>query len=248
MQLHLHFGTGRSALLFMLLAFVGTFAVTRLVVRMIRSGRGPFGNVAVGSVHVHHLVPGIFLMLIAGPVEFLAAPHGALRDVLAAVFGVGAALTLDEYALWLHLSDVYWADEGRKSVDTVVGVAALGGIGLLVSNPFARQPGEGTWFFFTFLLLNCALSVVSVLKGRIFLGLAGVLLPFFALWGAIRLAHPGSPWFRRFYREGGSKRARSERRAARRTLNARFKAMVSGLPERRPEPTDRPERPTPPGR
>ncbi|MBF9073062.1 hypothetical protein [Streptacidiphilus fuscans] len=229
--MHLHSGTGRSALLFILVAFVATIAVTRLIVRLIRSGRGPFGNVAVGSVHVHHLVPGIFLMLIAGPVEFVAVPHGLYRDVVAAVFGVGAALTLDEFALWLHLSDVYWAAEGRKSVDTVVGVAALGGIGLLVSNPFSRQPGEGTWIFVTFLLLNCVLSVISALKGRIFLGLAGVLLPFLALWGTFRLAYPDSPWFRRFYREGSSKRARAERRAVRRTLTGRFKSLLSGMPE-----------------
>lgn len=175
--------------------------------------------------------PGIFLMLIAGPVEFVAVPHGLYRDVVAAVFGAGAALTLDEFALWLHLSDVYWAAEGRKSVDAVVGVAALGGIGLLVSNPFSRQPGEGTWLFVTFLLLNCVLSVISALKGRIFLGLAGVLLPFLALWGTFRLAYPDSPWCRRFYREGSSKRARAERRAARRTLTGRFKSLLSGMPE-----------------
>ncbi|SEM13484.1 hypothetical protein [Streptacidiphilus jiangxiensis] len=231
--MHLHLGAGRTALLFMLVAFVLTFAVTRLIVRMIRSGRGPFGNVAVGEVHVHHLVPGIFLLLISGVVEFLAVPNGLLRSCLAAAFGVGAALTLDEFALWLHLSDVYWAEEGRTSVDTVVGVAALGAIGLLVSNPFARQPGEGTWFFFSFILLNSALSVVAALKGRYFLGVAGVLLPFLALWGALRLGYPGSPWFRRFYGEGSTKRARSERRASRRRLSDRFKALVSGLPERR---------------
>ena len=231
--MHLHLGTGRTALLFMLVAFVVTFTVTRLIVRLIRSGRGPFGNVAVGEVHVHHLVPGIFLLLVSGVVEFLAVPHGLFRDCVAAAFGVGAALTLDEFALWLHLSDVYWAAEGRKSVDAVVGVAALGGIGLLVSNPFARQPGEGTWFFFTFILLNCLLSVVSALKGRIFLGVAGVLLPFLALWGAVRLGYPGSPWFRRFYAEDSAKRARAERRASRRRLSERFKALVGGLPERR---------------
>lgn len=63
----------------------------------------------------------------------------------------------------------------------MVGVAALGGIGLLISNPFARQPGEGTWFFSSFIVLNCALSVVCALKGRLFIGIAGVLVPFFAL-------------------------------------------------------------------
>ena len=75
----------------MLCSFVGTFVLTRLVVRMIRSGRGPFKNVAVGDVHVHHLVPGIVIMLVTGPVEFVIAPHGNVRIALACVF---AALRL----------------------------------------------------------------------------------------------------------------------------------------------------------
>src|SRR2546421_6232369 len=101
----------------MLAAFIVTFAVTRLVVRAIRSGRGPFGNVEVDGLHIHHLVPGIFLLLITGTLEFALIPHGTLRLVIAGGFAVGAALTLDEFALWLHLNDVYWSDQGRVSVD-----------------------------------------------------------------------------------------------------------------------------------
>ncbi|MHA6765297.1 hypothetical protein [Streptacidiphilus sp. PAMC 29251] len=222
--------SGRTALLFMLLAFVVTFLLTRIVVRLIHSGRGPFANVSVDGLHIHHLVPGIFVMLIASCAEFVLAPHGLVRDVLAAVFGVGAALTLDEFALWLHLDDVYWAQEGRKSVDAVVFVAGLGVLGLVASNPLAREPGEGTGFFVGFLVLNLALALVAVLKGRLLLGVGGVLVPFLALVALVRLARPGSLWFRRFYPEGSSKQVRALRRAQRRGGLEAFKRALSGAP------------------
>lgn len=227
---HLTAGSGRETALVMLLAFVITFAVTRLVVRLIRSGRGPFGNVEFDGVHVHHLVPGIFLMLGSAPLQFALAPHGTARNVLAALFAVGAALTLDEFALWLHLTDVYWEQEGRKSVDAVVGVVGLGALSLVATNPFARQQGEQTWFFVGFLLLNGAFALVAVVKGHYFLGLAGVLVPLVSLVGALRLARPGSWWFRRFYSADSPKYAKARRRAARAGLSARLKGAISGLP------------------
>ncbi|MFC1432039.1 hypothetical protein ACEZDB_15440 [Streptacidiphilus sp. N1-3] len=222
--------SGRTALLFMLVAFVVTFVVTRVVVRLIRSGRGPFANVSVDGLHIHHLVPGIFVMLIASCAEFLLVPHGLVRDGLAAAFGMGAALTLDEFALWLHLDDVYWAQEGRKSVDAVVFVAGLGVLGLVASNPLAREPGEGTPFFVGFLVLNLLLALVAILKGRLLLGVGGVLVPFLALIALVRLARPGSVWFRTFYPPGSSKRARALRRAQRRGGMERVKGALSGVP------------------
>ena len=230
-HIRFHAGTGRSALLFMLVAFVLTFVVTRLVVRMIRSGRGPFGNMDVDGVHIHHLVPGIFLMLVVGPLEFTLTPQGTVRDLMAALFGVGAALTLDEFALWLHLTDVYWEQEGRKSVDAVVGVACLGLLGLFASNPFSRQRGESPWFFVGLLALQVGLALTAVLKGRLVLGVGGLLVPFLSLFGALRLARPGSPWFRWFYPEDSPKTAKATRRAARHGMSGRVKAMISGLPK-----------------
>jgi hypothetical protein len=225
-----HAGTGRSALLFMLVAFVATFAVTRTVVRLIRSGRGPFGNLEANGVHIHHLVPGIFLMLLAAPLEFVLEPHGTPRDLLAGLFGVGAALTLDEFALWLHLTDVYWEQEGRKSVDAVVGVACLGVLGLFATNSFSRHQGESDAFFVGLALLQIGLALAAVLKGRVVLGVGGLLVPFLSLFGALRLARPGSPWFRWFYPPDSPKAARATRRAARRGVSGRVKGAISGMP------------------
>lgn len=216
----------------MLCSFVGTFALTRLIVRMVRSGRGPFRNVKVGDVHVHHLVPGIVIMLVTGPVEFVIAPHGNIRTVLACIFAAGAALTLDEFALWLHLTDVYWEEQGRKSVDAVVAISGLGTLGLVVSNPIARNQGESLWYYFGYLFVTLGFFFVAVFKGRLFLGPAGVLLLPLGIVAALRLAKPGSPWFSRFYREGSKKYEKSMRRAARINLEDRLKKFVSGMPMR----------------
>jgi hypothetical protein len=200
--------SGRFALLLMLAAFIVTFAATRLIVRAIRSGRGPFGNVQVDGLHIHHLVPGIFLLLIAGTLEFTVVPHGAWRNALAAVFGVGAAI----YA------------------------AGLGTVMLVASNPFAPEQGESRLFFAAFLAANIALALVAVLKGRLFLGIGGVMIPFLGLVAALRLARPGSPWFRRFYPPGTVKYVRATKRAKNRGLWGadRVKSTLSGLPHNRP--------------
>ena len=214
----------------MLCSFVGTFVLTRFVVRMIRSGRGPFKNVKVGDVHVHHLVPGIVIMLVTGPVEFVIAPHGVVRTVLACVFAAGAALTLDEFALWLHLTDVYWEDRGRKSVDAVVAISGLATLGLVVSNPFSRNQGESLWFYFGYLFLTLGFFAVAVFKGRLFLGPAGVLLLPIGVLAALRLAKPGSPWFSRFYPVGSEKYEKAVRRAARINFEDRVKKWLTGMP------------------
>jgi hypothetical protein len=224
---------GRTDLLVMLVAFVATFAATRAVTRLIRSGRGPFGDVGVGGLHVHHLVPGIFLMLVAGALDFSVVPHSTWRHVFAGAFGVGAALTLDEFALWLHLDDVYWAEEGRQSVDAVVFAAGIGLVTLAASNPFARAAGESRLLFGLYVAVNLVLALVAVLKGRLFLGVGGVLMPLLAVVGAVRLARPGSPWFRRFYRSGTSKHARAVRRAQAGFRIERVADRLSGLPQKR---------------
>ena len=227
-----HDSSSRVVQFAMLCSFVGTFALIRLVVRMIRSGRGPFRNVRFGEVHVHHLVPGIVIMLVSGPVEFVIAPHGDVRTALACIFAAGAALTLDEYALWLHLTDVYWEDRGRKSVDAVVAIAGLGTLALVVSNPFARSQGESMWIYFGYLFLTIGFVAVAVFKGRLFLGPAGVLVLPLAVFAALRLAKPGSPWFGRFYAVGSPKHQRSISRAARINLEDRIKKLISGMPHR----------------
>jgi hypothetical protein len=215
----------------MLCSFVGTFVLTRFIVRMVRSGRGPFRNVRVGDVHVHHLVPGIVIMLVTGPVEFVINPHGNVRIVLACIFAAGAALTLDEFALWLHLTDVYWEDRGRKSVDAVVAISGLATLGLVVSNPISRNQGESLWFYFGYLFLTIGFFAAAVFKGRLFLGPAGVLLLPLGVFAALRLAKPGSPWFSRFYSAGSQKYEKALRRSARINFEDRVKKWVSGMPD-----------------
>ena len=119
---------GKQPQFLVLVAFLATFLAARLVAHTIRSGHGIrfVRNVKAGSTHIHHLVPGIILLLVAGYLG--VAVDQSRRDIVAILFGIGAALTLDEFALWLHLRDVYWEREGRTSVDAVLITAAILGI------------------------------------------------------------------------------------------------------------------------
>ena len=118
--------------LVLLVSFLVTFAVVRFVTHSIRAGRFTwlFRNVSAGGTHLHHLVPGIILVMVSGYVAIALDP-GVPREPMAVMFGIGLALTLDEFALWLHLEDVYWAKEGRQSVDAVVIVASIVAMGIL---------------------------------------------------------------------------------------------------------------------
>ncbi len=122
----------------MLLASVSffiTFLAVRLLVASIQHHIGPFQYVTMGGRHIHHLVWGILILLGVG--------YGYLYDVgdqntpvsifasrlLSILYGAGAALTLDEFALWLNLANVYWSPEGRESIDAVVLFGSLLAIG-----------------------------------------------------------------------------------------------------------------------
>ena len=98
--------------------------------RLIRSGSGAgagLGNVRLAGVHIHHQVFGILIIIGTGIVLVSQTPQGAALDAAAAVFGVGVGLTVDEFALWLHLKDVYWARQGRQSVDAIFCVLVITG-------------------------------------------------------------------------------------------------------------------------
>lgn len=241
MNVHITADDARITLLWMLVAFIATFAITRLVVHLIRSGRGPFGNVEVGSVHVHHLVPGIFLMMISATIGFTLDPHGAGHIITACAFAVGAALTLDEFALWLHLDDVYWTQEGRQSVDAVVYAAGLGLFLFVGSNPFSPDKGESRGGWAVSIVITLVFALIAVFKGRYFLGVAGIVVPFLALVGALRLARPHSPWARRFYKPGSAKLAKAEARAARRAGD-RAQRWINAIAGR-PDPPSEPPKP-----
>jgi hypothetical protein len=185
-----------------------------------------------GGLHVHHLVFGIVLLLATGFALALQPPSPWL-EILAAGFGIGAGLTLDEYALWLHLDDVYWAEEGRRSVDAVVIAAVLGGLLLMGFLPFSTD--DGALPIIITMLVVLSIAAVAILKGKIVMGVAGVLFPLVGVIGAIRLAKPGSFWAERRYKPGSRKLARAERRYERHTRRyQRFQDRVAGAPERPP--------------
>ncbi|MEJ2870115.1 hypothetical protein WCD74_20265 [Actinomycetospora sp. OC33-EN08] len=222
----------RLVALVMLGSFLVVFVATRVVTRLIRSGRGPFRDTSVGGVHVHHLVYGIALMLLAGAGEFVYRPDGAWQIVLAVAFGAGAALTLDEFALWLRLADVYWSPEGRLSVETVLVVAVVGLLVALGADPFGFDEAGDTVAVVLTVVGTVAFAVVAALKGKVATAIVGVVLPVVAVVGAVRLARPRSVWARRRYRPGSSKdvRARARFPEGRRTRWDALVDTVGGVP------------------
>lgn len=209
---------GRRALVgCVLVAFLVTFLLTRAITRAIRAGRGPFRNTTVGGVHVHHQVYGIFLLLGTGMAEFTYRPGTPWVQILAVLFGAGAALTLDEFALWLHLDDVYWTTQGRTSVDAVLIAFVVGTLLFVGANPFDGEEAGGEAAVAATVVLNTTFGLAAILKGRVLLGVVGLFVPVVALVALLRLARPGSPWARRWYRR--QKLARSCERfpAGRRT-------------------------------
>lgn len=126
----------RERLLLASLAFSLSFAIIRVLTHAIRAGRGPFHNVQVGTHHIHHLVWGILLLLLVGYGWLLQAGTGQgsgsrwAGRIMSVLYGVGSALTLDEFALWLNLEDVYWERQGRASIDAVILFGGLLSIGI----------------------------------------------------------------------------------------------------------------------
>ena len=117
------------------ISFFVTFLAVRLLVASIQHHIGPFQYVTMGGTHIHHLVWGILILLGVGygylnEVGSLPTPTSIFASRLMAIlYGVGAALTLDEFALWLNLANVYWSRQGRESIDAVVLFGSLLAIG-----------------------------------------------------------------------------------------------------------------------
>ncbi|HEX6539632.1 MAG TPA: hypothetical protein VF155_10665 [Candidatus Dormibacteraeota bacterium] len=118
------------------IGFFTAFAVCRTITHAIRAGVGPFHNVSLGGRHLHHLVFGILGLLGTGYLWLVQMGTGlpgrskAASQASSIAYGASSALTLDEFALWLNLEDVYWAKQGRESVDAVILFGALLSIGL----------------------------------------------------------------------------------------------------------------------
>jgi len=210
--------TGRQAEFLFFVAFLLSFGFIRTSAHLIRAQVSWWpGNVEVGGTHIHHLVWGILLLLIFGYIGVAIAPESPWHEIVAVMFGIGAGLTLDEFALWLNLDDVYWSDKGRRSIDAVIVAACLSGVVLV---GFAAWIDVGTKVEDEVFALVGSLGVVSVCailvnlaKEKFGTAAAGVVIPPVAIVGAFRLGKPGSLWARAFYRSD-AKRERAKRRFA----------------------------------
>jgi hypothetical protein len=239
--------TGRLPLFCFFAGFVLTFLFIRFSVRMIRAQVSWWpGNITPGGLHIHHVVFGTVTM-VAGGVAGLAVPVEPVvwRAVCAALFGLGTALVLDEFALILHLDDVYWAEEGRLSVDAVAIAGGVTGMLLLGGGPLLSEladiqeetPLALVVTVALILLVDLGLAVITIVKGKVWTGLAGLFVPLLLYVGAIRLARPASPWARWRYQDltgkGGAKLAKAmwrEQRIRRPIIKAKiwFQELLAG--------------------
>jgi hypothetical protein len=224
-----------------LVGFIGSFGFIRLSTRLMRSPRVPWwpgSVVSEGGLHVHHHVFGIFTMMVAGVVSFALSDVGFWYDLCALAFGIGMGLTIDEFALWLHLDDVYWSREGRASIDATLIAAAAMGLILLGAAPYEVQIGSGLDVLATVALiaLLASLILICLAKRRLYHAMFGAFVPVLAIYAACRIGKPDSPWARRFYgTRRPAKQATAERRFRPDRRTDRFKELlrdaVGGVPE-----------------
>ena len=229
-----------QGLYLVLVGFILSFAFIRMSTRLMRSPKVPWwpgSIVSESGVHLHHLVFGIVTMMAAGAGGFAAFGNSPWTEICAFAFGIGAGLTIDEFALWVYLDDVYWAKEGRSSIDATVIAAALMLLALLGFTPFTIEDGSIEAVLGTAVSALVAFLLVAICfaKGRILHGTIGFFVFPVALYGACRLGKPGSTWARRRYGERRpQKQARSAERFPpdRRTerFKEAFRDVVGGKP------------------
>jgi hypothetical protein len=227
--------------LFLVLAgFLLSFAFIRMSTRLMRSPKVPWwpGSVVSESgVHLHHLVFGIVTMMIAGTLGFSVLGDSPWAEICALAFGIGAGLTIDEFALWVYLEDVYWAEEGRSSIDATV-IAAAGMVLILLGfSPFSFDTSSAGEIVLSLLSAAAVFALVATCfaKQRVMHGTVGFFVFPIAIYGACRLGKPGSPWARKRYRERNpEKQAAAEARfppdrRTERFKNA-FRDIIGGKP------------------
>ncbi|MER5747636.1 hypothetical protein [Streptomyces sp. NPDC002225] len=240
---------GKLPLLLALAAFVLTFAVTRVVTRMIRAGKGPFRDFTPGGLHIHHVVPGVVLSVVGGFGAVASGRHGVTAGICAVIFGAGAGLVLDEFALIVHLDDVYWTEEGRRSVEVVALTAALvmlvlAGFSPLGVNEVSSDEQQGRLGVLLTVAVNFCFVLIALFKGKARLAVVGTLVPFVALVAAVRLARPASAWAKRCYRGRPRARARALLREYHHDVRwagpeRRLQDLIGGAPDRVPLPPRR---------
>jgi hypothetical protein len=199
----------------LLLSFLCSFGFIRTSAHMIRAQVSWWpGNVQTkGGTHIHHLVWGILLVLTMGYLGLSFDLGTPWVELVVIVFGIGMGLTLDEFALWLNLKDVYWQEQGRQSIDAVVVTTTLLVISLLglqfwidVREAILLAIGVGGESFvgdesalilLAFQLIGAGLAAICFLKGKTMIGIVGLFIPIVALFGAVTKARPDSRWERR---------------------------------------------------
>jgi hypothetical protein len=207
--------TGRETEFLFFVAFLVSFGFIRTSAHLIRAQVSWWpGNVDVGGTHIHHLVWGILLLMINGYVGVAIHPGDPWRDIVAVGFGMGMGLTLDEFALWLNLKDVYWSKQGRRSIDAVLVAAGISGVLLVGYRGWidAATDVEDGVFAVTGAvgILGIVLAIVNAAKEKFGVAILSILAPVVGLPGAFRLAKPNSVWAKLFYRH--AKKERSEKR------------------------------------
>ena len=221
-------------MMWMFVAILVTFLVTRTVTRMIRSGNGGgvgLGNFNIAGNHVHHQVFGILMIIGTGIFLVSATPRGAPLDGAAAVFGVGIGLTVDEFALWLHLEDVYWAEQGRKSVDAIFCVLAITGALVGGTSFVTGRVGTAAWWSSVGVIsVNLLLCVICMLKGKVVTGVIGIFVSVVAIVGAVRLAKPDSWWAEHRYGPRLARRAAARYDQRHHDRWNRLRDLVAGAP------------------
>jgi hypothetical protein len=199
----------------MLLAFIITFICTRGYTRLARIYG--WGSASFGGVHAHHLVFGMVVAFAASAAVFGFTPDttGGWFLLLAALFGGGAALVLDEFALIFHLEDVYWEKQGRKSIDAVVLGIAFGCLFLLHATPLGAGDNATGWYLVSIICTNLLFVLIAATKGKVYFAIFGVFIPVLSIVGAMRLAEPDSLWAKKRYSKKPKKLQRSRKRYAR---------------------------------
>jgi len=213
-------GPSRAAIAAFTAGLLLTFLFVRFNTRLIRANVSWwFHDIeSEGGLHVHHMVIGIVVMVAAGLGLIAVQPQGLGLQLLAAAFGVGVALTLDEFALILRLQDVYWTTEGRLSVDAVIIAVCVGLLLLLGQAPLGNAFTVGASsiaadvIIASVIAIDLTLAVVCLLKGKLWTGFFAVFIPLVGWVGAIRVARPHSPWAHRRYQDRPKKLAKAQRR------------------------------------
>lgn len=247
---------GRPAAFLVLLAFLVTWLFIRTSARLIRMQVKWWpGNVETSSgLHIHHLVWGILLMMISGFTAFATNLGSPWWEITAIAFGIGVGLTLDEYALWLHLEDVYWSEEGRSSIDAVVIAFLFASLVAVGAHPLDLESSGDVVATVVYALLALTFAVITLAKGRLFLGVVAFFIPVFGIYCACRLAKPTSIWARKRYKDSTSRGQHKMERARKRwppdrwskRLGRRLQDLIGGTPTPELE-VEHPNEPVPPG-